>query len=412
MSTSKKIQRERARSPFLPSQSELARLDPQDPLVQALTAMPEVDLPGSALRLSDLPVNLAGVRTELTDEQVASAESALRFMLKNEVDAYSANSRRSMRSAWRHWIAFCAKERRVAMPIGVQDLCAFIDALIEAGYKRATIEHMVFTLRSASELWSCEDPTHTRDWKAFWRDRRRTRLRAAQKQAPALDDQTLLQILDAALDADDPRSVRDCAMVACAYDLMTRSSELVALRWEDIAWDVDDAGGANCTIRRSKTDQEGQGATLHLTPATVKLLRLWDERRLDKAHPFIFHALPRHLPTEPADPEDGGADASPGTTLPVPSGDSDEKRPLNVREVTRILERLTGRAQVDRALTGHSARVGAAQDMLRAGLSMFQVQHAGRWTTPTMPARYAAQVQAAQFGAARAAAIKRMRKGQ
>jgi hypothetical protein len=41
------------------------------------------------------------------------------------------------------------------------------------------------------------------------------------------------------------------------------------------------------------------------------------------------------------------------------------------------------------AISGHSARVGMAQDLVAGGADLPAVMQAGRWKSPTMPARYA-----------------------
>ena len=40
-------------------------------------------------------------------------------------------------------------------------------------------------------------------------------------------------------------------------------------------------------------------------------------------------------------------------------------------------------------MSGHSARVGMAQDLVAGGADLAAVMQAGRWKSPTMPARYA-----------------------
>jgi integrase len=61
------------------------------------------------------------------------------------------------------------------------------------------------------------------------------------------------------IDDRRPIDVRDRALVLLGYAGALRRSELVALDVEDIA---DTADGLVVTIRRSKTDQEGAGATI------------------------------------------------------------------------------------------------------------------------------------------------------
>jgi hypothetical protein len=55
------------------------------------------------------------------------------------------------------------------------------------------------------------------------------------------------------------------------------------------------------------------------------------------------------------------------------------------------------KAGIDPAMiSGHSARVGMSQDLVAAGADLAAVMQAGRWKTPTMPARYAEHLLAAK----------------
>ena len=40
-------------------------------------------------------------------------------------------------------------------------------------------------------------------------------------------------------------------------------------------------------------------------------------------------------------------------------------------------------------VSGHSLRVGGAQSLASAGVSLVEMQFAGRWRSPVMPGRYA-----------------------
>ena len=61
---------------------------------------------------------------------------------------------------------------------------------------------------------------------------------------------------------------RDRALVTVAYDTLCRSEELVSIDIEHLHFESD--GSATVLIARSKTDQEGEGATAYLAPATVR----------------------------------------------------------------------------------------------------------------------------------------------
>jgi integrase len=63
---------------------------------------------------------------------------------------------------------------------------------------------------------------------------------------------------------------RERALLSVGYDTMARRSELVALNIEDFSFLND--GSGRVLIRRSKTDQAGEGSKAYLSPDTVLYL--------------------------------------------------------------------------------------------------------------------------------------------
>ena len=57
-------------------------------------------------------------------------------------------------------------------------------------------------------------------------------------------------------------------------------------------------------------------------------------------------------------------------------------------------------------ISGHSTRVGAAQDMVAEGIGMAAILHAGRWKTTAMVNRYGERLLARRSGAAQLARIQ------
>jgi site-specific recombinase XerD len=227
------------------------------------------------------------LRYALTAEQTAAARALAKQMTTLDVTGYADNSLRSLASDWRHWQAFCLEHDRVVMPVAIEDLADFLRALIEARYKRAALEHHLFTLRTFSRYFALPDPMATVIGRALWRDLCRTQLSKIQKQAVGLSLATLVQ-LEEVVDRNSPRDLRDIAMANVLYDLLARASELVALRWDH----VEDAGdeGAVLHIGRSKTDQEGIGHKAALRPETRDWLMAW-RRHANADLPQLFHAV-------------------------------------------------------------------------------------------------------------------------
>lgn len=65
---------------------------------------------------------------------------------------------------------------------------------------------------------------------------------------------------------------------------------------------------------------------------------------------------------------------------------------MGTSSIRRLIKVAAKRAQLNReiaqSLSGHSMRVGAAQDMLVAGTDMIGIMHAGGWKTHAVLSRY------------------------
>ena len=173
---------------------------------------------------------------------------------------------------------------------------------------------------------------------------------------------------------------RNRALLAVAYDGMLRRSELSALQVPDLLEEMD--GGATLLVRRSKTDQEGEGEIVWIAPDSLALVYVWLERA-GIADGSLFRSVGK-----------GGTAGG-----PLPPG-----------QVPRIFKAMARAADLPASavggLSGHSTRVGAAQDMIGAGIEMPAILHAGRWKSTAMVSRYGARLQACQSGAARLARLQ------
>ena len=61
---------------------------------------------------------------------------------------------------------------------------------------------------------------------------------------------------------------------------------------------------------------------------------------------------------------------------------------LGVKGARAAIQRRAAEAGVEGLIGGHSLRIGSAVSLADAGATMKEVQRAGRWQDPTMPARY------------------------
>ena len=173
---------------------------------------------------------------------------------------------------------------------------------------------------------------------------------------------------------------RNRALLAVAYDAMLRRAELAALEVSDLF--VEMSGDATLLVRRSKTDTEGRGEMVYLACDTVRLVRVWLERS-GITDGRLFRSVHK-------------------------CGTLGER--LDPSQVPRIFKGMACRAELPDALveglSGHSARVGAAQDMIAAGIELPAILQAGRWKTTSMVNRYGERLLARRSGAAQLARLQ------
>ena len=148
------------------------------------------------------------------------------------------------------------------------------------------------------------------------------------------------------------RGLRDAALLAVMSDgLLLRVSEAAEIEVADL-----EAEGANTlTIRRSKTDQEGEGAVQYIGGPTVDRVRAWLSAAAI-ADGAMFQRLDR---------------------AGRPRGR------LSTVSVRAIVQRRAAEAGIEGRVSGHSLRVGGAQSLAAAGASIVEMQTAGRWQSPS-----------------------------
>jgi site-specific recombinase XerD len=154
----------------------------------------------------------------------------------------------------RDFAAWCASRGATALPAHVGIVAAYLSSLADSGRKASTIGRRAAAIGYHHKMAGHEPPTNQEAVKTVLRGIRRTIGTAREGKAPATAD-VLKQML--ALCPDTLIGKRDRALLALGFAGAFRRSELVALEVADLAETPD---GLRVTIRRSKTDQEWQGA--------------------------------------------------------------------------------------------------------------------------------------------------------
>ena len=290
--------------------------------------------------------------------------------------AYASNTERALRSDVAIFTGWCANAVLEPLPASPATVAAFVDAMAEVKAP-ATVRRYVSSIatfhRAARLSNPCEDDAVRLALKRMHRAKGR-----AQAQATALTRNLVERMLEAA--GTTLRARRNRALLAVAYDSLCRRSELVALECHDL--EAASHGDGTLTIRRSKTDQEGQGSVRYLAPDTMREVHAWQDAA-GHVDGRLFRAV-------------GKSGAIGG--------------PLDPGDVARVFKQMATAAglnpQVVAGISGHSSRIGAAQDQVRFGVELPAVMQSGGWKSPTMVARYSAKLDARRGGAAKLAMLQ------
>ena len=307
---------------------------------------------------------------------VTPADAARRACGGAASGTVSPNTERALKSDLGVFAVWCAERGRPALPATGATVAAFVDAMAEVRAP-ATVRRYVASIAAAHRaIGRPGTAKSTRVRLALKRMHRRKGRRQAQ--AWGLTWPLRERLVAAA--GERLSDARNRALVAVAYDALLRRSELTALAVEDVIEEVD--GAAALLVRRGKGDPEGRGAVVHLAPDTVVLLRIW-RARAGIREGRLFRSVTKS----------GRVGSS-----------------LHASQIPRIFKamaRAAGlRPEVADALSGHSARIGAAQDMIASGIGLPAVLQAGRWKSPIMVNRYGERLLARESGSAQLAKLQ------
>jgi integrase len=145
------------------------------------------------------------------------------------------------------------------MPPNIVAITDYIWHLVERGLRPSTIGRRVAAISYACRLGKTPyDPTTAHEVKATLRGARRRLGGAPTHRKAAVTDDMLVAVLRSIPDTT-LTGLRDRALLAVGWAAALRRSELVALDVEDLE---ETSNGILLHIRRSKTDQAGEGQTV------------------------------------------------------------------------------------------------------------------------------------------------------
>jgi site-specific recombinase XerD len=276
--------------------------------------------------------------------------------------AYAYSTIRAYKVDFIQFIEFCEERNEGALPTKPLLVVDFITQLSNSKRSSASIRRAICGISTIHKLNRLDDPTKDPDVVLEMRRMHRT-LGRSSRQACGINANTLDKLL---LSTDDSiRGIRDRALLLVAYDTLCRRSELVSLQVKDIKINIKNGiETSSILLRKSKTDQDSTGKWLHLSPRAHRALIAW-MKHLPENQEMLFCGLNRSF----------------DLSLNIGAG-----------QINRIYKRIARKAGLDESeikrISGHSMRVGAAQDLLNSGASMPIIMQRGRWSKTDTVMRY------------------------
>lgn len=296
----------------------------------------------------------------------ASPKETLFQTIEKINGAYAPSTIRAYQSDFIEYIDFCEKNSLEVFPPNPVILADFIANLSNKGVKSATIRRAVAGISTIFRLNRMNDPSKDPEVITAMK-RMHRKLGRASSQAQPITSEVLEKILTT-IDHSD-RGSRDRALLLIAYDTLCRRSELVSLQIQDVKTALkDNKEHTTILLRRSKTDQESTGRWLHLSERAQAALKQWLGIIKEDKGPLFRGITNNHKITGQ----------------------------LGAGQVNRIYKKTARNAELDENLiariSGHSCRVGAAQDLVCSGASLPVIMSKGRWTKTDTVMRYVEQV--------------------
>ncbi len=281
--------------------------------------------------MTSLPVPVAPANVVEFQDHLASAAA---YALADKSDA----TRRAYTADFTDFTAWCGGLGAEPLPASVATVAAYLASLADRGLKASTITRRAAAIGYVHRRSGHEPPTNAEPVKAVLKGIRRKLGTAVTRKAPAT-----AKAIGAMLKQvpDSREGKRDRALLLIGFAAALRRSELVALTVEDLERAPD---GLLITIRRSKTDQEGEG---HVVP------------------------IPRGGKLRPVEALEEWLSVSGIRTGRIFA--------LTDRSVANIVKRYAEAAKLDPTMfSGHSLRAGFVTSALEAGADIMKVMDVTR----------------------------------
>jgi site-specific recombinase XerD len=297
----------------------------------------------------------------IRDYRAAIAPAAIDRAREFAEAAKAPATRRAYDSDLRDFRAFCEAHAASALPAEPQIVALYASHLAERA-RLATIRRRLVAISQAHRDRGLEPPTKHEMVRRIVQGIART-IGSAQAKKDALTLESLRQAL-LAVQGDNLKALRDRAILLLGFAGALRRSEIAALDVADLHFAKQ---GILLTIRRSKTDQTGEGCEIAIPYVANRALcaatavRIWlDAARISEGAVFRSFTLARAL----------------------------SDRRIDGRDVANLIKAVATKAHLDGDFSGHSLRAGFVTSAAEAGATLDNIARTTRHKSLTVLTGY------------------------
>lgn len=297
-------------------------------------------------------------------------EEEMRKKVPYYIESLSKNSQEAFRYDMAVFMGWCTKNRHCAIPAHPLVMRKFIIWQYTEKKAPTTIQRRLSSINKLHKILGLSRPGEEPEVVSALKNIQEYSNYEVRQAQPFREAN--LTILGSVIDKENLRDVRDLAITALAYSTLLRRSEVSKLEVGHIEFDPD--GDAIVEVKKIKSKKGNTDIHFaYLTPFATFWVKRW-LKMSEIVEGSLFRSMTKH-----------------GTL---------RHRSLTGEMIALSINRMGRLIDEDFHFTGHSTRVGAAQDMVSAGVETTKAMNAGRWKDHKTFMRYVARLSAKENGMA------------
>ncbi|QIR16392.1 tyrosine-type recombinase/integrase [Shewanella aestuarii] len=321
---------------------------------------------------------------EVDNQEIRRLISSLLADFANNDSQLSENTLKALFINWAIFEQWCNDKQVISLPSSSQNFIQFINEK-KSLVKMNTLSQYRWAVSKIHLAAGLPSPSHTQKAIDIVTGIRKNKVISSElvDQAQPFREVHCDAIFELWRHDPNPLISRNLAILVTAYETMLRESELARIELSHLTYHED--GRATLLIPFTKSRKSGEPDTTMLSRQCVDTIRKYLSLDVNDSV-YLFKKMRRN-----------GKPTSQNQAISRYTIDRVFKQAYDCLSLNRpeLLEGIS-------LWSGHSARVGACQDLLSAGYSTLEVQQAGRWTSGQMVFQYGRNILAKESAMAKA----------